>query len=59
MPSALLLLEKPFFDRLMDAVPHLREELEALVHTRASRIAASFAPPQPGGPDDIVIEVLL
>lgn len=59
MPSALLWLEKSIFDRLMEAVPHLREELEALVHTRASRIAASFAPPQPGGDDEIVIEVLL
>jgi CRP-like cAMP-binding protein len=55
-PTALLLLAKPYFDRLLEALPDLRAQLEQLADRRSRQIAQSF----PGGDQDFVeVEVLV
>jgi hypothetical protein len=54
----LLLLAKPYFDRLLEALPDLRAQLEQLADRRSRQIAASFAH-EAGEPDFVEVEVLL
>jgi cAMP-dependent protein kinase regulator len=54
--SVLLFLEKPYFDRLLDAVPELRVELEQLANRRSLETARSLTP---SPADELEIEVLL
>jgi CRP-like cAMP-binding protein len=57
-PTTLLLLAKPYFDRLLEALPELRAQLEQLADRRSQMIAASF-----GGnadePEFVDVEVLV
>jgi len=54
--SVLLFLAKPYFDRLLDAVPELRAELEQLANRRSLETARSLSP---SPADELEIEVLL
>jgi cAMP-dependent protein kinase regulator len=56
--TTVLLLGKQYFDRLLEAVPDLRVQLEQLADRRSRQIAASF-PPRPGEPEFVEVEVLL
>jgi cAMP-dependent protein kinase regulator len=58
-PTSVLLLARHYFDRLLDALPDMRAQLEQLADTRFRQIASSFAPRTPGDDDGIEIEVLL
>jgi len=55
-PTVLLRLARPYFERLVEALPDLRAELEQLAGRRSREIASSFPP---GDPDSIEVEVLL
>jgi CRP-like cAMP-binding protein len=55
-PTVLLRLARPYFERLVEALPDLRAELEQLAGRRSREIASSFVP---NDPDLIDVEVLL
>ncbi|MFI5305785.1 MAG: cyclic nucleotide-binding domain-containing protein [Polyangiales bacterium] len=55
-PSVLLFLAKPYFERLLAAVPELRVEIERLAGRRSLEITRSVAPLEDDG---IEVEVLL
>ncbi len=56
--TTLLFLAKSYFDRLLEALPEVRPQLEQLAGRRSREIAASFPSPEPGD-DGIEIEVML
>lgn len=56
--SALLFLGKPYFDRLLEALPDLREELELLADRR-SRASATMLMAQSEEDESFEVEVLL
>jgi CRP-like cAMP-binding protein len=56
-PSALLLLGRDYFERLLESLPEVREQVIALSQNRRSQIRASFVPGGDG--DEVEIEVLL
>jgi CRP-like cAMP-binding protein len=55
-PTVLLRLARPYFERLVEALPDLRAELEQLAGRRSQVIASSFPP---SDPDFIDVEVLV
>jgi cAMP-dependent protein kinase regulator len=55
-PSVLLFLAKPYFERLLAAVPELRAEIESLAGRRSQELTRSVAPREDDG---IEVEVLL
>jgi CRP-like cAMP-binding protein len=57
--TTLLWLAKPYFDRLLAAVPELRSTIEQLAAGRHRGIAMSFPPPEPDDVMEIDVDVML
>lgn len=58
-PTTLLFLARSFFEKLLEVLPELRQQIDALAGRRSREIAVSFVPPQPGASIEIDVEVMI